>query len=664
MVGYRETNLVNWGSFDDPDYVDYDYRNMTEWGRKRYITPGVAIGGELISTDLVEINLMIRILLGSSYFDSWENEPTLVTHDPLGNPVDKNHPWNKVTLPRPQKRDFTDKYTWVVSPRIYDKRTDTHVCCDTGGGPFARQWCTAKAGLVDFGYAKATGHSIQMVLPRSPNMPEMELEWNVPEKSNAIERDRARTYHQAYSALIALHCLERAMKEVQAGPNQELEQLQGSRQRRELRLSRGCSRRALPPHGHPRRQDRQLPALPADAVERQSARFLRDAGTLRGRRAEHADLRGERSGELQGHRHHARGALVRPVPAVRRAHVQRRRQGAQGRSTRRRRSPRCLPRRCARGRTSCCCACRICRPSSTPTAIRPRASSADELVSAVVQMYGAGLERIVGSLLEGGEEGVRLAGALADDELVAALLLIHDLHPVPLAERVQGALEQVRPYMESHGGNVELLSLQEGVARISLRGSCSDCAASAVTLELAIKQALEEAAPDLEGLEVEGVQPAPTASLPTTGPSLPLSGNGAQPGPSADGAIELPMVMSPSAAAASAATAPAPTPAPTWFDVDHLDLVPVGQMVGAEVGGERLVVANVDGTLLAYASTCAGCGASLEGGELQSGTLACPECSRTYFLPRAGRSMDDERLQLQPVPLLREQGHVKVALAR
>ena len=191
--------------------------HMTEWGRKRYITPGVAIDGELISTDLVEINLMIRILLGSSYFDRWENEPTFVTHDPLGNPVDKNHPWNKETLPKPQKRDFADKYSWVVSPRIYDKRTDTHVCCDTGGGPFARQWCTAKAGLVDFGYVKATGDSIQMVLPTSPNMPEMELEWKVPEKSNAIERDRARTYHQAYSALIALHCLERALKEVRAG---------------------------------------------------------------------------------------------------------------------------------------------------------------------------------------------------------------------------------------------------------------------------------------------------------------------------------------------------------------------------------------------------------------------------------------------------------------
>src|SRR4029078_9057251 len=111
---------------------------MTEWGRKRYITPGIAIGGELITTDLVEINLAIRILLGSSYFDGWENEPTLLTQAPLGTPVDKTHPWNKVTLPKPQKRDFTDKYTWVVSPRIYDKRTDTHVCCDTRGGTVTR----------------------------------------------------------------------------------------------------------------------------------------------------------------------------------------------------------------------------------------------------------------------------------------------------------------------------------------------------------------------------------------------------------------------------------------------------------------------------------------------------------------------------------------------
>src|ERR1700751_3865404 len=130
---------------------------------------------------------------------------------------------------------------------------------------------------------------------------------------------------------------------------------------------------------------------------------------------------------------------------------------------------------------------------------------AEELVAAVVQMYGAGLERIIASLLDAGADGERIAASLADDGLVATLLLIHDLHPVPLEQRVQAALDSVRPYMESHGGNVELLSLEHGIARIHLRGSCSDCSASSVTLELAIKQALEEAAPDLEGLEVEGV---------------------------------------------------------------------------------------------------------------------------------------------------------------
>ena len=328
MVGYRDTNLVNWGCFDDPDYVDYSYANMNEWGNKRYITPGVAFDGELITTDLVDINLMIRILLGSSYFDDWtETETPLVTQDPLGNPVDPRHPWNKVTIPRPQKRDFADKYSWVVSPRMYDKRNDKYVCCDTGGGPFARQWCTAKAGLVDFGYAKATGESIQMVLPRTPDSPEMELEWKVPEKSNAIERDRARSYHQAYSALIALHCLERAFTEVRAGQDEELEQLQGSGGGGQLRVPRGGPRGALAPHGHQGRQDRQLPALSADAVERKRARRLRDSRPLRGRGAEHPDLRGERPGELQGRRHHARRAQLRPVPAVRRAHVHGRRQG-------------------------------------------------------------------------------------------------------------------------------------------------------------------------------------------------------------------------------------------------------------------------------------------------------------------------------------------------
>jgi Fe-S cluster biogenesis protein NfuA/nitrite reductase/ring-hydroxylating ferredoxin subunit len=267
---------------------------------------------------------------------------------------------------------------------------------------------------------------------------------------------------------------------------------------------------------------------------------------------------------------------------------------------------------------------------------------AEELVSAIVQMYGVGLERILGSLFRAGEEGERLAVGLTDDEFVATLLLIHDLHPVPLEDRVQGALDSVRPYMQSHGGNVELLSLENGVARIHLQGSCSDCSASAVTLELAIKQALEEAAPDLEGLEVEGVAPQTMggAGLPMVTGSAPPTG------------LELPVVMS------------GPPMPPAWFEVGSaLADLRDGSMTAVNVEGSDLLVANVEGTLLAYRDRCASCGGALHDGRLAAGALACPSCERSFFLPRAGRSMDDEHIQLEPVPLLREQGLVKVALA-
>jgi len=184
---------------------------------------------------------------------------------------------------------------------------------------------------------------------------------------------------------------------------------------------------------------------------------------------------------------------------------------------------------------------------------------AEELVSAIVQLYGEGLERILTMLIGSGEDGARLATGLVEDPLLSTLLLIHDLHPVPLAERVQGALDSVRPYMESHGGNVELLSLNDGVARIHLQGSCSDCSASSVTLELAIKQALEEAAPDLTGLEVEGVAPQLTGlALPMSGDSLPMAVIGT---PGSDSTlplgIELPIVNAGPGAAAAPAAAPA-----------------------------------------------------------------------------------------------------------
>ena len=126
-VGQRRILLGCWGSFNDPDHCDYQYKNMTNWGRKMFVTPGIVVDGELVTTDLVDINLNIRILLGSSFYDSWEQGEMFVTKDPLGNPVDRNHPWNQTTTPRPQKRDFKGKYSWVMSPRWLDQRTGDHL---------------------------------------------------------------------------------------------------------------------------------------------------------------------------------------------------------------------------------------------------------------------------------------------------------------------------------------------------------------------------------------------------------------------------------------------------------------------------------------------------------------------------------------------------------
>src|SRR5882757_3901848 len=159
---------------------------MTKWGRGMYVTPGVVVDGELVTTDLVDINLNIRILLGSSYYDDWQGSQTFVTKDPLGNPVDQRHPWNQTTIPRPQKRDFDEKYTWVMSPRWLDKRTGDYLALDTGGGPIARLWVTALAGLVDIGYVKSTGNSVKIHLPKTAMKPEVEFEWRIPKWSNAI----------------------------------------------------------------------------------------------------------------------------------------------------------------------------------------------------------------------------------------------------------------------------------------------------------------------------------------------------------------------------------------------------------------------------------------------------------------------------------------------
>jgi Fe-S cluster biogenesis protein NfuA/nitrite reductase/ring-hydroxylating ferredoxin subunit len=239
---------------------------------------------------------------------------------------------------------------------------------------------------------------------------------------------------------------------------------------------------------------------------------------------------------------------------------------------------------------------------------------AHELVGAVVAMYGDGLRRIVATVESARDAGATIMDELAQDGAVASLLLIHDLYPVSLHDRVLEALDSVRPYMESHGGNVELRAIENGVAQLSLQGSCHGCAASRSTLELAIKQALDEHAPDLVGLEVDGLDDAPVA--PEAAEGRPVR----------------------------------------WLAVDEVGEVAAGEVRSVAVDGVDLVVANVDGSLLAYRDACAACGEPLHAGALNGAMLRCPHCEVEFDLPRAGRAGGGEPLQLAPVPLLRSEG--------
>jgi Fe-S cluster biogenesis protein NfuA len=141
---------------------------------------------------------------------------------------------------------------------------------------------------------------------------------------------------------------------------------------------------------------------------------------------------------------------------------------------------------------------------------------AEELVRAVVDLYGAGLERLVEIVSP--DLPPSTVDKLARDQLVSGLLTVHDLHPYPLAERVQQALESTRPYLRSHGGDVELLDVDEdGVVRLRLLGHCDGCAGSTATLRSAVDGAIEAAAPEVIRIDVEEPtapsHPAPTGAF-------------------------------------------------------------------------------------------------------------------------------------------------------
>jgi Fe-S cluster biogenesis protein NfuA len=148
---------------------------------------------------------------------------------------------------------------------------------------------------------------------------------------------------------------------------------------------------------------------------------------------------------------------------------------------------------------------------------------AEELVRVVVELYGAGLERLLELVDAGGALTESTVDALADDGLVSGLLVVHGLHPYGVAERVERALESVRPYLRSHGGDVELLGVDDSadgsVVGLRLLGHCDGCAGSTATLRSAVEEAVEAAAPEVVRIDV--AEPTAPAHPAPTGPLIP-----------------------------------------------------------------------------------------------------------------------------------------------
>ena len=262
--------------------------------------------------------------------------------------------------------------------------------------------------------------------------------------------------------------------------------------------------------------------------------------------------------------------------------------------------------------------------------------SAVEIVRELMDLHGSGLERMLELIHDSSQGGQPLIDRLAEDPAVSGLLLLHDLHPAPLEERVNQALASVRPYLGTHGGNVELLGLSDGVAHLRLEGSCHGCASSAVTLKLAIEQALNEAAPDLNGIEVEGVVESKPRAMPAG--FIPLQAVPAKPNG-----------VKPNGHQA------APT-APTWQPLSGLDGMEDGESRTVRVADTETLVCRLGPSLLAYENRCAGCTLPLNDGLIDGTTLTCRQCSRRFDLVHAGRGLDDRALHLQPFPILHDVG--------
>lgn len=263
-----------------------------------------------------------------------------------------------------------------------------------------------------------------------------------------------------------------------------------------------------------------------------------------------------------------------------------------------------------------------------------QAAATEEAVRLLVEVYGEGLSRIVAAVGRT-EAGRRQLVEVAADGLVASLLIVHELHPVPLEQRIDDALDSVRPYLGSHAGGVEVIGVDdEGVLQLRLQGSCDGCSSSAETVRVAIENAVLAAAPEIVAVHAEGMVERPART-------------------------ELLQIQP------YRATEPDPEPLPGggWQVLPDPPALARGEVVGVELAGVAVLLVRTDSERYAYRNRCAACSAALDEASVQGSVLRCPVCGAGFDLAVAGRPVDDGGGdQLDPLPLLADGQGVRIAV--
>lgn len=246
-------------------------------------------------------------------------------------------------------------------------------------------------------------------------------------------------------------------------------------------------------------------------------------------------------------------------------------------------------------------------------------TAAEELKAAVEAFHRPALVHIVRTLRQD-PAGKELLFQLVEDPAVRAVFALQGIIKADPLTRANVALVGVRPYLQSHGGDVELVRIEDGAAFVRLQGSCNGCSMSAVTLRESVEVALVSGVDEIDRVEV--LEDQPTSAF------IPLDSVGVR-----------------------------RTAETGWIKGPRSGDVPDGGMIRFDVEDDSFIATNVDNRIAVFRNACVHQGMTLDGGMIDDGVLVCP-WHGFKFEASTGECISAPGAQLQQIPTRVEDGHV------